>query len=817
MADIDQEDADTLEVEGDTKSSAGVLAAIKKAERALNDWQGLCDRIDDIYSRREAYSEVWLDPDYDLFWASMEIMKPAVYARPPEPVVSPQFKDRRPLQNTTAEMLERTVKSAFDRSAIDEGMICTRDDLIFYNRGQLWLTYESDDGQKVCVEHLDRKDFIYPPARKWSELPWVARRAWMTRKELRKRFRKHSGDAYKDAITTQPAHRDDDGAADHSRKAGVWEVWHRTDKRVYWVTEGVSVMLDEDEPHLKLRGFFPCPRPAFGTMRPRTLVPVPDYIRYAGHFRKINSLTKRIYDLLDMVRMKGLIPAGGDIGDAVEQAMKDDLNASLLIPVPAAALISGASGGFVQWLPLEQIAAAITGLIEARRELFSDYDRLSGISDIMRGETEADETLGAQQLKSQYGSVRVREKVEELQRIACDVTRIASEIMAENFSQETFLEMSQMEIPTKADIKKRIKAIEEAAEGELKSLMDKAKEMAAQAQQGGEQVDPAQAKQQFEQAQQQIIQKYSARIKLEEEAVPIEDVMKLLRDDKARGFAFEIETDSTILQDEAQEKASRNEFLTTFAGATQALTQMAAMGEEGAKLAGGVLKFTLQPYRVGRDLNALVDDFIDAAPAMAAQAAGGEGEAGTKELAEAQNKLAEAEIQKARAATMNVEARAANENQKLQAKMMEMQQKAAESQQKMQLEVAKAQEQARATQEKAAGDLAAMDAKINLMQAQTAEILNKIGLDVRKQDLEEYRAAEESQARAVDQSLAVEGAARDADLAERGEMRADRQQIVGEQQGARSEDRADRQQEFSERTGERQMTLAEQQSRQETV
>jgi len=814
VADIDQEDADTLEVEGDTKSSAGVLAAIKKAEGALNDWQGLCDRIDDVYSRREAYSEVWLDPDYDLFWASMEIMKPAVYARPPEPVVSPQFKDRRPLQNTTAEMLERTVKSAFDRSAIDEGMVCTRDDLIFYNRGQLWLTYESDDGQKVCVEHLDRKDFIYPPARKWSELPWVARRAWMTRKELRKRFRKHSGDAYKDAITTQPAHRDDDGAADHSRKAGVWEVWHRSDKRVYWVTEGVSVMLDEDEPHLKLRGFFPCPRPAFGTMRPRTLVPVPDYIRYAGHFRKINSLTKRIYDLLDMVRMKGLIPAGGDIGDAVEQAMKDDLNASLLIPVPAAALISGASGGFVQWMPLEQIAAAITGLIEARRELFSDYDRLSGISDIMRGETEADETLGAQQLKSQYGSVRVREKVEELQRIACDVTRIASEIMAENFSQETFLEMSQMEIPTKADIEKRVKAIEKAAEGELKSLMEKAKEMAAEAQQGGEQVDPAQAKQQFEQAQQQIIQKYSARLKMEEEVVPIEDVMKLLRDDKARGFAFEIETDSTILQDEAQEKASRNEFLTTFAGATQALTQMAAMGEEGAKLAGGVLKFTLQPYRVGRDLNALVDDFIDAAPAMAAQAAGGEGE-GTAELAAAQKMLGEAEMQKAKAQTMKVEADSRLKEAELQGKMQEMQAKALKDQRDSEIKIGQLQMTMHQQEQDFAAKLALTEAQVNKLQADTAKILNSIGLDVRKQDLEEYRAAEESQARAVDQSLAVEGAARDADLAERGEMRADRQQVVGEQQGARSEERADRQQDFSERTGERQMTLAEREAQRE--
>jgi hypothetical protein len=138
--------------------------------------------------------------------------------------------------------------------------------------------------------------------------------------------------------------------------------------------------------------------------------------------------------------------------------------------VPGAALMAGSSTGFVTWLPLADIATAIQGLIEARRELFSDYDRLSGISDIMRGETEADETLGAQQLKSQYGSVRVREKIDELQRLARDVTQIAAEIMAEEFSKETLLDMSQMEIPTKAEIEKKVKQIENDAKDELKEF-----------------------------------------------------------------------------------------------------------------------------------------------------------------------------------------------------------------------------------------------------------------------------------------------------------------------------------------------------------
>ncbi|WP_011579572.1 MULTISPECIES: hypothetical protein [Chelativorans] len=791
MADaLETEYADTLEVENDPKSSARVLAAIKKAERALNDWQALCDRIDDIYSRRELYSEDWIDPDYDLFWASMEIMKPAVYARPPVPVVSPQFKDRRKLQNVTAELLERSVISGFDRTCIDEAMCCTRDDLIFYNRGQLWLTYETDEkggGQRVVVDHVDRKDFLHPPARKWSEVPWVAKRAWMTKSEMRKRFRKTSGDAYMDAklATPSPQQRDDDGGADHSKKAGVWEVWHKRDNRVYWVAEGVSVMLDEGEPHLKLRGFFPCPRPAYGTLRPRTLVPVPDYLRYAGHFKKIDSLTRRIYALLDMVRMKGLIPAGGDVGDTVEELLRNDSDTAMLVPVPQAALTSG-TGDFVQWMPLAELAQAIQGLIEARRELFSDYDRLSGISDIMRGETEADETLGAQQLKSQYGSVRVREKIDELQRIARDVTQIAAEIMADNFSRDTLLEMSQMEIPTKDDIEKRVQEIENAAEEEMNKLGEQARQAMQQAQQSGQQPDPNQTKQQLQQAQQQIVGKYGPMLKEASEQVPIEDVMDLLRNDKARGFAFEVATDSTILTDELQEKQQRNEFLTVFTGASRGLIALAGMGEPAAKLAGEVLKFVLQPYRVGRELNSVIDEFIDSAPQMAQAVQGGEGGEAEKAIAEANAKIAEAELGKAQAAIKKVDADTQLKTFELQQKQQAAAVEAQQDRERFQLEIADTQ-----------GKLKETAARIDKIMAE----IRKMGVDAqnqtRKEDREDFKATTEVQMRATDQAMQAENAEREAAFR------------------AQDGQRADRQQDFTERSSDRQMSLAERQAERE--
>lgn len=777
----DRADADRAEsfVGEDVDSSAGVLAALKKAEDAFRDWHTTCGIIDDIYSRsgygpsgrRDNDGFAWQDSALDLFWASFEILKPAVYARPPQPVVTPLFKDSRRLPNLTAEVLERAAVSVFRRTDMNEVMLNVRDDLIFAGRGALWLRYENDDGQQVCVEHKDRLDFLHEPARKWSEVGWVAAASWLTKKQMRERFEGHSADAYENAKYEQI---ESEGATPESRarerKCKVWEVWHRADNKVYWVSEGVDVFLDQDAPHLKLSGFFPCPRPAFATLARRSLIPVPDYERYALHFDKISELTGRIYLLLDSVKMKGLIPAGGDVGDSIEQLMASD-DDKMLVPVPGAAMLASGATGFVMWLPLAEVATAIQGLIQARMQLIDDFYQLSGISDIMRGATESDETLGAQQLKSQYGSVRVREKSMELQRAAADAVHIAAEIIAEKFSQDSLLDITQMQIPTKAEIEKRIKEIERAAREELKGIEKQAQEAAKQAQQGqGGQIDPAQAAQAFQQAQQQALAKYAPMLAEAEAEVPIEAVMDLLRDERARGFTFEIESSSTILADEMAEKASRNEFMSQFTASSQAMMGLAAMGEQGAKLAGALMKFTLAPYRVGREMDGVIDEFIDAAPQMAAAAKGEQGD--NEALLEANNKLAEAEQMKAQAAMAAVQSKSELAQAENQRKMAEMQQKAMADQARFEAEMEKLRQSGQDSDAKLEKTLAEVDR----LRAETAKILNSIGLDERKQELSEYTAVSDEQNREIDREMQAESTAADLEFRERGEQRADRQQ-----------------------------------------
>jgi hypothetical protein len=482
---------------GADNDARGVLQSLKRAEDVFAAWNETARIVDDIYSRGEEGDAHfllshygWRDSQLDLFWSSFEVMKPAIYARPPQPVVVPLFKDSKKLEDTTAELLERCAINVFAQANMNRVMTQMRDDLLFAGRGVMWLRYETEGGtQRICIEHKDRLDFLHEPVRYWSEVGWVAGAAWMGREDVKDRFdltdeqmAQVQFTARRDRYSNQYSQRAIEP------KAKVWEVWHRADNKVYWVTEGLDEFLDQGPPHLELSGFFPCPRPAYGTLRRRSLIPVPDWERYAIHFRKISDLTGRIYLLLDEIKMKGLIPSGTEIGDTVAQLLRSD-DDKLLIPVPGAAMMNVGATGFVQWLPLDMVANAIQGLIASRTQLIQDFYQLSGISDIMRGATDADETLGAQQLKTQYGSIRVREKSTELQRCAADAVKIASEIIAEKFSSKMLQDLSQMGLPTAADVKKHIEELQKAAVQELDALGDKVREMMGQdAAQSGPQI-----------------------------------------------------------------------------------------------------------------------------------------------------------------------------------------------------------------------------------------------------------------------------------------------------------------------------------------
>jgi hypothetical protein len=634
------DDADDV-AEGKTPRSADSwLKAIERAQRAFEPYQLRCDGVDKLYACLEHLANTGRDREFQMFWANIEVLKPSIYSRPPVPVVVPRFKDGKAVNRVASELLERSTVTGFEMTDINSVMKLIRDDLVINARGVSWVRYETKKeaggtSERVCIEHADRKDFVHDLARKWAEVDWVAKRSWLTRSKMRKRFGKISGKTYQSATYAVRKDDKDNGADDGASQAAVWEIWSKSANKVFWVAEGCDKILDEDKPHLTLEGFFPCPRPAYATLQRRSLIPVPDVSFYKDQLEEVNELTARIATLTEAVKLRGFYPAGAsDLGDAIEAAVKNQADNVILVGVSNWAVTgSAAVKDSIVWLPLDMVATVIKSLIELRRQIIDDIYQITGLSDIMRGATVASETLGAQQLKSQYGSIRIRDRQEELIRVARDLTRIVGEIMSENFSPKTLLDMSQMDIPNDADMARQIKPLEQQArqiEAQIRrELADpETKQLAAE--------NPEQAQQIIEQAQGQVQALLSQAEKLRE--IPtVEKIMDLLRDQRLRPFALDIETDSTIEPDENAQKQRATEYLTAMGGllaqAMPALTQM----PEAGPLLGETIRFAQQQFRVGRQMDQIVEEFVESLKAKAA----GAGQAPDPAAAAAQAKMAE--------------------------------------------------------------------------------------------------------------------------------------------------------------------------------
>ncbi len=451
----------------DGKPAAKWLTMLSEAEVADRTYQDKCDSIDKLYSDLEELSKQRKDRQFQIFWANLGILLPTMYSRAPVPLASERQRDRKPVVRAAADLLERALQADVEEDELHDTLMLARDDLGVNARGVVWLRYGERDGADYpLAEHIDRKDFRHGPARKWQEVPWVARRAWMTREEVEERFGEApQGMTFSEQKVNQQT---------TEKKAAVWEMWHKASKCVYWLSPGVTDVLDKKDAWLKLKGFYPCPRPAYGTVKRGTLTPVPDFVYYKDQVEEINELTARVSSLSESLRLRGFYAAGNqDFGDAFETALKQADNAAILVPVNSLAVLGpGAKlSDVVLWLPVREVAEVIAALIELRKQLIQDVYEITGLSDIMRGATDAQETLGAQELKSQYGSIRVKERQAEMARLARDVIRLKAEVMAENMPIEQIMAMAQVDdIPHDAEIAQQVQQIKTQAMQQIEAI-----------------------------------------------------------------------------------------------------------------------------------------------------------------------------------------------------------------------------------------------------------------------------------------------------------------------------------------------------------
>lgn len=572
----------------------------------------------------------------NLLWSNVQTLAPAVYGKTPEPIAERRYKDKDPVGRAASMILERALRYELEPSGFDEAAKLSVQDYLLPGRGTLWVRYcpqfgepitvesdndsedeendnsESDDddyedlrevvSEGLEVDYLHYEDFYHSRGRYWSEVEWVAKRVFMTRGKLVKRFGKKIGNAI--PLTHSPGGKQDDrnnvSTNDNDNtQAIVYEIWCEYDRKVIWIAKDYEDLCDEKPDPLHLKGFFPCPPPLYATMTNNTLIPVPDFQEYQDQADEIDSLTNRISMLAKALKAAGVY-AAAEKGLA---RLLEEGTDNTMIPVDQWAMFAekGGLAGVMSFLPIKDVAEVLVRLTEARNTSKQDLYEVTGISDIIRGQSDPNETMGAQKLKSNYASLRLKDRQDAVAKFMRDTICIMGEIIAEHFSPETLIQVSGAMFDDGMFPAEPQPMPQPAPPMQPPGMAPPQPGLSGAPPQGMMQppvmppMDPAILEMLKEQKKQAFLQKAIA----------------LLKNDKLRGFRIDIETDSTIQGDQEQEKQQRVEFITAATKFIEAAGQVGQQLPQAIPLFTKMLGFGIRGFRVGRDLESAFDEFAD--------------------------------------------------------------------------------------------------------------------------------------------------------------------------------------------------------------
>jgi hypothetical protein len=629
-----------------------------------------------------------------------------------------RYRDADPVGKEISEVLERALSFTMDdcdfdrymRLAIKDQQICGRgvtrvryDPVFSEESDEMGEPYDDLKSEEVKFQHVNWADFRHGPGRTWEEVEWVAFSHLMTRDDLRDKFGDKIGDEVElDYTPIGMEDKDGDVVADTFKRATVWEIWCNRQKEVIFISKSVKERpLKTDPDPLQLRGFFPTPRPLYATENTDSLVPVEPFRFYRDQANELDNITRRISGIIAACKVRGIYDS-----TITEMSNLMDSGENMMIPAQDVLPLmqSGGLDKAVWMWPIEKIAGVLNELYNQREQIKKTIYEITGIADIMRGSSASSETLGAQQLKVQFGTMRLDDMGREIQRYARGLVRLAAEIISEHFSPDSLAMMTDIKLPSPEE---RMMAQQQA-------------QMMAQQQQP---VPP-----QLE----EILEKPTW-----------EECMQVLRDDKQRSYRVDIETDSTIAGDQAMDQKSVTELLTGVSTFITNAGPAVAAGYLPLDAAKAMLMSAVRRFRMGRE----VEDALDMI---------GEDEDGSGATDDAQQQVQQAQQMEQQAAAQAEQMKMQMEQQNSAIKAQEAQKKAEIEQGKMQID-AKVQQASLLIQEQEIG-LKERDMALREFEAQKPEpdLGIKIQADMQMaREKMEFEASEADKQRQVDLAKAI--------------------------------------------------------------
>lgn len=513
--------------------------------------------------------------EFNILWSNTETLKPVVFSGMPSPDVRRRYGDASDkVGRDSSIVLERALKTSNEMDKSDKEFRRCRLDFLLVSRAVARVIYEptfsmkrvqldpndptladrenvqiDDDGNPFSEEEeviFEECKTIYWPwdkfghtaAKLWRDVDWIYYEWSFTKSQIQDMW----GDAIADEISYTEVLDGVDAykgleALDKVpfQKAIVYEIFDKVTRRRLWISPGLTTkpLEVEDDPY-GLEGFFPSPEPAMYTSTNNTLVPVPPFIFYQDQANELDIITGRINILIEQLVVRGIYDAS--IPEMETLLQQTD---GKMIPIQNFQQIMEAGGlnSIVSYAPIQQIAEALVQLYQNRETIKQTIYEITGISDIVRGQSDPRETKGAQSLKAQFANIRMNDPAGEFNRFVRDIIEIKGEMIAEHFDAETLSMVSSMEVT--------------------------------------------------------------------------EEMVALLRNDKLRGFSIDIEIDTTVFEDTAQQQKARTEFVK---GLTAFMKEWLPALQQGAvtpEVFRAVFHFTMKPFKVGREIEQALSDWLD--------------------------------------------------------------------------------------------------------------------------------------------------------------------------------------------------------------
>ncbi len=429
----------TLETRADAGEDSGAIVklwldAIELSDKHEKDWRKRAKEVKQIYRNTEKKKA------FNILYSNTQTLFPAIYNTPPLPDIRPRYKDTEPLAKDAAQILERAVGYEIDAYDLDQVMRGVVLDGILVGRGVPRIRYEpvlsADQSavvfQKTTAELVQWDSLRIGPAKQWADVPWTAFEHFMTRTQLI--ALNPSIGALINLDTTINGVKDDKAneAPDLFKRARVWEIWDREGGEVLFIAPSYKDQpLLRVPPDIQLNGFYPIPRPFYAFSDTDTLEPIEPYRLYEEQAEELDRVCKRIKALIKCLKWRGVS------AKALNDIMKlEDAEDGDIVPADNDFQMLANAGGLdkaIWFMPIDKLISTIQGLYDQREQIKQVIYEITGIADILRGSTKPDETLGAQQLKAQWGSLRINDLQAEAQRVARDLIRMKCEIIAEKF------------------------------------------------------------------------------------------------------------------------------------------------------------------------------------------------------------------------------------------------------------------------------------------------------------------------------------------------------------------------------------------------